>query len=192
MKVNVVMSVSNEKHRKALTDLLKREGLLVQNFSEANSLLRFLRRQHIELIILDEEIKNLSLIDVVNIIHSEQIAPVLILEQGDKVDYLSWIKKGWIYSYFRFPVSYTEIRKMVTGACVHGKRIIEVEQKYLSIKQTLSNRVIIERAKGIIMDKRNCPEEEAYEYLRSLSMNRGLAIEEIAKVLINTMTEKEK
>jgi response regulator NasT len=56
----------------------------------------------------------------------------------------------------------------------------------------LSNRVIIERAKGIIMDKRNCPEEEAYEYLRSLSMNRGLAIEEIAKVLINTMTEKEK
>jgi response regulator NasT len=45
-------------------------------------------------------------------------------------------------------------------------------------------RRVIERAKGILMRRRDLPEDEAYDVLRKMAMNRGRRMAEVADSII--------
>ncbi|MDQ7862251.1 ANTAR domain-containing protein [Peribacillus frigoritolerans] len=50
--------------------------------------------------------------------------------------------------------------------------------------ETLTNRKVIEKAKGIIMKRKNVTEEIAYNKLRRLSMDKQLSMETVARRII--------
>ena len=52
-------------------------------------------------------------------------------------------------------------------------------------REALENRKTIERAKGILMKARGMDEEEAFQALRRMAMDRGKRIGEIAQQLID-------
>ena len=49
----------------------------------------------------------------------------------------------------------------------------------------LAERKVVERAKGIVMKQRGCSEDEAFASLRSLAMQRGLKLGEVAQQVID-------
>lgn len=49
----------------------------------------------------------------------------------------------------------------------------------------LAERKLVERAKGILMKQRGCGEDEAFASLRSLAMQRGLRLGEVAQQVID-------
>lgn len=53
------------------------------------------------------------------------------------------------------------------------------------VKQRLAERKAVERAKGILMKQRGCSEEEAFRALRTLAMQRGLKLAEVARQVID-------
>ena len=54
-----------------------------------------------------------------------------------------------------------------------------------STRTQLADRKLVERAKGILMKQRGCTEEEAFTSLRSLAMQRGLRLGEVAQQVID-------
>jgi response regulator NasT len=52
------------------------------------------------------------------------------------------------------------------------------------LDETLTNRKVIEKAKGIIMKRKNVTEEIAYNKLRRLSMDKQLSMETVARRII--------
>ncbi len=54
----------------------------------------------------------------------------------------------------------------------------------LSVKSALSDRKIIDRAKGILMKVKNLSEEEAYSLMRSTAMREKKKIVDIAQSII--------
>lgn len=50
--------------------------------------------------------------------------------------------------------------------------------------ETLANRKVIEKAKGIIMKRKNVSEETAYKKLRKLSMDKQLSMETVARLIV--------
>jgi response regulator NasT len=54
------------------------------------------------------------------------------------------------------------------------------------LQQRLSDRIIIERAKGILVQRLGIPEEEAYKRLRVLSRRQRRQIRDIAQSLVDT------
>jgi response regulator NasT len=54
-----------------------------------------------------------------------------------------------------------------------------------STRTQLAERKLVERAKGILMKQRDCDEDSAYAALRSLAMQRGLRMGEIAQQVID-------
>lgn len=55
-------------------------------------------------------------------------------------------------------------------------------------RSRLAERKVIERAKGIVMKQRGCTEEEAFASLRSLAMQRGVKLGEVAQQVIDVAT----
>ena len=52
-------------------------------------------------------------------------------------------------------------------------------------KNTLEERKLVDKAKGIVMQQRQCSENEAYNILRKLSMENNKRISEVAEQIIS-------
>ena len=61
-----------------------------------------------------------------------------------------------------------------------------LRQRLAEVEGELADRKLIDRAKGLLMDKRKMSEPQAYETLRNLSMNQGLKIAEVARKIIDS------
>ena len=63
------------------------------------------------------------------------------------------------------------------------------EQKLLSelcdTKQKLAERKVVERAKGLLMTRHQLSEEQAYQKLRTLAMNKNLRLAELAQRIVD-------
>lgn len=60
----------------------------------------------------------------------------------------------------------------------------ELEKKYIKTNQKLEDRKKIDIAKRILMKSRSFTENEAYEYIRTLSMNKRCDMGKIANIII--------
>jgi response regulator NasT len=63
------------------------------------------------------------------------------------------------------------------------------EQKLLDelsdTRRQLADRKLIERAKGVLMARNRLTEEEAYQRLRSMAMNKKLKLAEVAQRILD-------
>jgi response regulator NasT len=63
------------------------------------------------------------------------------------------------------------------------------EQKLLDelsdTRRQLADRKLIERAKGVLMARNKLTEEEAYQRLRSMAMNKKLRLAEVAQRILD-------
>lgn len=59
-----------------------------------------------------------------------------------------------------------------------------LRQRLAEVEQELANRKLIDRAKGLLMEKRGMSEAQAYEAMRSQAMKQSVKIAEVAKRII--------
>ncbi|MPW24892.1 ANTAR domain-containing protein [Alkalibaculum sp. M08DMB] len=185
MLQNIILCINNKTNENSITSNLKKIGYNVLICDDGNSLIRMARSRNIDLVLLDDEVKGIRAIDIVNIISSEKICPVVIMSNQYGTDYLNWIEKGWVYTYVNVPLERYELLKVVQGAIATGQRLLELEREIQKLRNEIAQRKTIEKAKGIVMEKRKCCEDDAYKYLRKTSMDKGISIENISLAIIN-------
>lgn len=76
------------------------------------------------------------------------------------------------------------IESMFTLLQQQSQQISEIESELIETKKALSERKIIERAKGIVMSTQNISEVEAYKWLRSNAMSQNRKIIDIAENIL--------
>jgi hypothetical protein len=93
----------------------------------------------------------------------------------------------------RHPVSFVSARPTCDEICLalRGIRAACLRQQYWKaqveqLQQRLNDRIIIERAKGVLVQRLGIGEEEAYKRLRVLSRRQRRQIREIAQSLLDT------
>lgn len=62
----------------------------------------------------------------------------------------------------------------------------ELRESVQNQEKKLEERKLIEKAKGILISNNSITEEEAYKYLRTISMNKRKSMAEVARIIINT------
>ncbi|MFW7433514.1 ANTAR domain-containing response regulator [Vagococcus carniphilus] len=66
-----------------------------------------------------------------------------------------------------------------------GRENIGLSEEINRLEVTLEDRKVIERAKGLLMEKNNISEAIAYKTLREISMKRRVSLREIADILVS-------
>ena len=59
-----------------------------------------------------------------------------------------------------------------------------MEKEVGKTKEALDDRKYVDRAKGMLMDRKKITEKEAYAYIRKLAMDKGQSMVEISKMLL--------
>lgn len=107
----------------------------------------------------------------------------------------NYIKRGTevgAYYYLQKPVDEFDLKSAISIALArygdHQKlsdNLKDVSIELDEAKQALIDRKIIERAKGILMDKFDMSEDKAFKYLQKKSQNKNIKIVEAAKGIID-------
>lgn len=58
------------------------------------------------------------------------------------------------------------------------------EKEFHKTQEALDDRKYLDRAKGLVMERKNMSEKEAFTYIRSLSMDKGISMTELSKMLL--------
>jgi response regulator NasT len=76
------------------------------------------------------------------------------------------------------------ISPIIETALARFEAFQSVKHELAQTRSKLSERKLVERAKGILMKEKNLPEDEAYRMLRKLAMDKSLSLSAVAEQVI--------
>ncbi|MBO3443126.1 MULTISPECIES: ANTAR domain-containing response regulator [Clostridia] len=138
-----------------------------------------------DLVIMDIDMPILDGIKAGKIISKENLAGgVLLLTSFEDEDHIQKAKNIGAFGYLVKPAS-EKILIPTIEMCLSKVDEFEKMKKDLEkVNSKLTERKIIERAKGILIKEFNIIEDEAYNRIRKLSMDKRTTMVEIAKMII--------
>lgn len=169
-----------------IRDILERENYEVVgeafNGIEAIELCKMYKP---DLVIMDIRMPLLDGIKASKLILAEKLgkAIVLLSAYSDR-DHIEKAKQSGVHGYLVKPVTEKTLLPMVEIAIATGAKAQKYEHSVEKLAQKLSERKIIERAKGLLMEEQNMSENDAYNLLRRLSMDHRRPVVKIAEMFL--------
>lgn len=84
------------------------------------------------------------------------------------------------------PVSRNVLLQAVEMTCQYRHRMAGLRSEKDRLEKVLERRVLVTRAKGVLMQAQNLSEPEAFRAMQKTSMDTGIPIKEIARVILET------
>lgn len=98
-----------------------------------------------------------------------------IADQAVNTDVMGYIVK---------PVDEDTLIPTVKIAIHNYKQREAMAKEFHKTQEALDDRKYLDRAKGLVMERKNMSEKEAFTYIRSLSMDKGISMTELSKMLL--------
>ena len=97
------------------------------------------------------------------------------------------IQKAKLYgesAYLVKPLDAKSLIPMVEVCIEKGRQLQEMSNEMLKLTKKIDDRIIIEKAKGLLMVQNGMTESEAFKQIRTISMQKRVPMVEIAKLLV--------
>ena len=143
------------------------------------------REQQPDFVIMDISMPILNGLEASKVINEEKLAGFIIVltayrdkeiaKQAVDMDVMGYVVK---------PVDETALIPAFEIALHKYEQIKKMEKEVGKTKEALDDRKYVDRAKGMLMDRRKITEKEAYVYIRKLAMDKGHSMVEISKMLL--------
>ncbi|OEG63730.1 ANTAR domain-containing response regulator [Halanaerobium congolense] len=169
-----------------ISEILTEEGYnVVAEVSDGFDAIEACRQHKPDLALLDIKMPLLNGIKAARIIKEEELAETIVfLTAYSNKDFISQAKEVGIMGYLVKPVDKASLLPVIELAIAKGEEMVDIKENIKVLKSKLEKRKLISRAKGILMDSEGLSEEEAYNKIRKLSMDKRCSMKEIAHVII--------
>jgi response regulator NasT len=77
------------------------------------------------------------------------------------------------------------VKPVLDVALARFKREQKLQGELLDTRRQLAERKLIERAKGVLMARNRMTEDQAYQKLRSMAMNKNLRLADVAQRILD-------
>lgn len=138
-----------------------------------------------DVIIIDTESPSRDVLEHVVLITRDQPRPIVMFSSDDAPGAIRKAVRAGVSAYVVDGLDATRVKSIVEVAVArfHDHQRLRAELAEANLK--LSERKLVERAKGILMKARGMDEDEAFQALRRMAMDRGKRLGEIAQQLID-------
>jgi response regulator NasT len=109
---------------------------------------------------------------------------VCFTEDGDKHKMHAAIEAG-VSAYVVAGLSVERVKAVLDVALARFDVDQKLRNELSETKLKLAERKVIERAKGLLMERHHCTEDEAYRKLRRLAMDKNLKLSELAQRVLD-------
>lgn len=183
-EIRVVVAEPDANTRKSLRSILSQAGHMVVGEAEDSlTALKIIRIRQPDLVIMDAKMGIMDGAELANIIDEDGLGPVILLTQADQLR-VSEQDEGLQFAFVTKPVSAHSLLPVMDVVLRNYKRIRVLEQEVSRLKDVIETRKLVEKAKGILMDKHGIAEAEAFKRIQKQSMNKRVSMKSVAKAIL--------
>ena len=143
------------------------------------------RKYKPDFVIMDVKMPILDGLKAAKVITEEKLSRgIVLLTAYSNKEFIEEAKNIGIIGYIVKPIDEKSFIPNLEIIFNKQEEFEKLEKKYLKTSQKLEDRKKIDIAKSILMKTRNFTEKEAYEYIRTLSMNKRCDMGKIADIII--------
>ena len=189
MQEKVLIIVQEQSLGLRMQKMFANSGFIVAGvFDDAYKGLRLLRSQEIHLTVFEAALPAQSYKRFAEIIEYEDLGPLLLVgaEAGNSIHELP----SSVYGVVSMPVSREQLLQNSRMAIRQYRINQKLKNELHTLRRKLTDRKVIDQAKYILMHKDNIDENEAYEKIRQVSMNRRLSLSKVAEIIIDHHNKK--
>lgn len=141
-----------------------------------------------DLVLMDVRLAEMDGITAARAIASQQSIPIIVISAFSDHQYIAGAAEAGVMTYLIKPVSLGDLRAVIDLTMARYRELQTLRQEVGDLKQALTNRKIVERAKGLLMDQLHLSEREAFRRLQQLSQHENRPMADIAQSVVTTCT----
>src|SRR5213083_445695 len=143
-----------------------------------------------DLAIMDVKMPRLDGIEAARRILDQRPIPIVMLTAYGQDELVSRAVEAGVFGYLVKPFREADLLPAIRTARARHEELTEIREQAESLAEALAARKAIERAKGLLMEKENLSEREAFARLRKASQVSGRPLKVVAEALIATFAEE--
>ena len=174
-----------------LKDLLERAGFEVcaeaRDGEEAVSLAA---SEQPDLAVLDVKMPRLDGIEAARRILAERPIPIVMLTAYGQEELVSRAVEVGVFGYLVKPFREDDLLPAIHAARARHAELEALREEAESLAEALATRKVVERAKGLLMERERLSEQDAFARLRRASQVSGRPMKVVAEALIATFEQQ--
>ncbi|HXX40625.1 MAG TPA: response regulator [bacterium] len=137
-----------------------------------------------DLIFMDIKMPGLDGISSASTIMTRQPRPIILLTAWSERDLVQRAQEAGVLAYLVKPVREAELVPVIEVAMARFAELRALQQEVGNLKETLETRKLVDRAKGILMQREGVDEQEAFLRIQRQSRNTRTPMREIARAIL--------
>ncbi|MGC5246460.1 ANTAR domain-containing response regulator [Gordonia sp. DT219] len=144
-----------------------------------------------DLVIMDIKMPVRDGIDAAAEIASKRLAPVVMLTAFSQRDFIDKAREAGAMAYLVKPFTKADLVPAIEVAVSRYQELRQLEKEVASMAERLETRKLVERAKGLLMEKQSLSEPEAFKWIQRAAMDRRTTMKVVAQVVVETLGPQE-
>ena len=138
-----------------------------------------------DLIIMDIKMPKLDGLKASKIISNKMDVPIILLTAYSQKEFVEQSKYANVVAYLVKPVSEVDLIPAAEVALNQAEKVRKIRESVTLAEQQLEERKVVDKAKGLLMEKQGLSENEAYQQIRKSSMDLHQSMIKTAKSIIS-------
>lgn len=138
-----------------------------------------------DLIIIDAESDARDVLEHIVIASRDERRPIVLFTDDDSTSSMDAAMVAGVSAYIVAGLHAERIKPVLNVALARFRQEQKLRDELSDTKNKLAERKVIERAKGLLMAHHKLSEDQAYQKLRGMAMNKNLKLSEIAQRILD-------
>ena len=185
MTTRVVIAEDEAIIRLDLRETLEEEGYeVVGETGRGDEAVRLVRDLRPDLAILDIKMPGLDGLEVARQISADRLCGVLILTAFSQRDFVEEARDAGALAYLVKPFQKSELIPAIELAVGRFRELVALSAEVQGLEEQLETRKVVDRAKGVLMDRHGLSEAEAFSFIQKRAMSERAKMRTVAERVI--------
>jgi len=171
--------------RMDLRELLVEEGYeVVGECGRGDEAVALIRSHRPDVALLDIKMPGMDGISAAREVAAEQLTAVVLVTAFSQRELIEEASDAGVHGYVVKPFERHDLVPAIEVALARFTEFKDLQKQVADLQLALETRKLVDRAKGILMDKQGLTEAEAFRKIQKMSMDNRKAMKDVAEAII--------
>jgi two-component system, response regulator PdtaR len=185
MPTRVVIAEDEAIIRLDLRETLEEEGYeVIGETGRGDDAVEMVRRLRPDLAILDVKMPGIDGLEAAKLINEDRICGVLILTAFSQREFIEKARDAGALAYLVKPYQKSDLIPAIELAVGRHRELVAMASDISVLEEQLETRKLVDKAKGLLIDKHSMKEAEAFAFIQRTAMSERTRMREVAQRII--------
>ena len=169
-----------------LRETLEEEGyVVVADTGRGDDAIELVRQHRPDVAIFDIKMPGLDGLDAARVVSAEKICPVVMLTAFSQREVIEQARDAGALAYLVKPFQKTDLVPAIELAIGRFREMMTLSGERGALGEQLELRKLLDRAKGLLIDKYSMTEQSAFDFIQKNAMSTRAKMVDVANQILN-------